>query len=88
MVYKMKHLKDHREWTLNNFSQIHKYLKSSGIDQMALNIQQVQKVQINKSAKSKRYYTDSVRCPIGVIDYLQKRLVCSTTTVLRQKYDV
>ena len=58
---------------LNSFSQINKYLKTSAIDQMAL-IQQVQKDQIKISVKSKRFYTDSVRCPIGVIEYLQKRV--------------
>lgn len=73
---------------LDNFSQRNKYFKTSAIDQMAL-IQQVQKGQINKSAKYKRFYTDSVRCPIGVIDdYLQKRLVCSTTAALRQTYGI
>lgn len=72
---------------LDNFSQRNKYFKTSAIDQMAL-IQQVQKGQINKSAKYKRFYTDSVRCPIGVIDDLQKRLVCSTTAALRQTYGI
>ena len=54
---------------------MNKYLKTSAIGGPygPKKIQWVQKPWINISAKSKRYYTDSVRCPIGVIDYLQMK---------------
>ena len=71
----------------DNFSRMNNYLTTSTIGQIGQE-EYNKKAQIKISVKSKRHYTDSVRCPIGVIDYLQKRLECSTTTALRRKYDV